>query len=344
MVFRERFSASILPHGRMDEAGSCTEAGTRTPLLPKHKARQVRRALACLDSRCVHPQTQSPLFSRLPPELRLMIWELALAQYPDYSSPKRPYSFVPERSYRLRVETALLLTCHRVWVEARRIPLRKAVFIVSNIRVRPGVPFYHFYGDRPRISRLTAANVDDLNHVLCIGLTQLYDLEDYLVVLPNFRPKFLTLRFLRSSWSISDPPGCHETQLRRFAKNYPFQPLNDPRNVIVCSSVIKVVIEVEIVGSDQAYVVEVVETLMALNFVRLGCAGVLRPQLPSNNPNEVVRALSRSGPSPCIEDGTSLYTRWPLSGNPPPPPLTLIAITFSIDGRGNEDMTDVLEI
>ena len=72
----------------------------------------------------VDPQTQSPLFSVIPGEIRNAIFELALSEYED---PERKYDvatyyYRPGYTARKRIATQLLLTCRRVWLETRHLP------------------------------------------------------------------------------------------------------------------------------------------------------------------------------------------------------------------------------
>ncbi|KAG2024166.1 hypothetical protein CC2G_001746 [Coprinopsis cinerea AmutBmut pab1-1] len=68
-------------------------------------------------------QDKSPLYSAIPPEIRLEIFELAVTSYPD---PSRPYPF-SSRYYRAgftaprRTDLALLRTCQKVYSEAREL-------------------------------------------------------------------------------------------------------------------------------------------------------------------------------------------------------------------------------
>lgn len=67
------------------------------------------------------PQERSPLFSRLPAEIRLQIFELALTSSDDISQPYRADAkyYRPAYHYDQKLDCALLRSCKRVYQEAR---------------------------------------------------------------------------------------------------------------------------------------------------------------------------------------------------------------------------------
>ncbi len=82
----------------------------------------------------MHPRVQSeaylqealPLFSVLPPEICNLIFRLALYAYPDKARgyyPGSAYYFRPEYEHYQRIDTALLLTCHRIYDETHLLPV-----------------------------------------------------------------------------------------------------------------------------------------------------------------------------------------------------------------------------
>ncbi|KAK5107887.1 hypothetical protein LTR62_000597 [Meristemomyces frigidus] len=73
-------------------------------------------------------QPASPLFSTLPPEIRDIIWGFATAPYEDETKKfaETAYYYRPGRTASLKTETALLLTCRRVWLEANAMPMLQA--------------------------------------------------------------------------------------------------------------------------------------------------------------------------------------------------------------------------
>jgi hypothetical protein len=68
-----------------------------------------------------HPQSQSPLFTTLPGELRNEIFRLALQQHVDTSRlyERETYWTRPGVEGPLAIDTALLRTCKRVWGETK---------------------------------------------------------------------------------------------------------------------------------------------------------------------------------------------------------------------------------
>lgn len=83
-----------------------------------------------------NPQTQSPLFSVFPAEIRNTIFELAVSEYEDKNQPYRRESYYwrPGFHGKRRVDLALLRTCKLVWLETRPLPLKHLA----------ESPFYHF--------------------------------------------------------------------------------------------------------------------------------------------------------------------------------------------------------
>ena len=71
-------------------------------------------------------QVASPLFSRLPPEIRDEIYVFALHSYDDRSRRYKPTAPYYRPGYRCaqKIDTDLLLTCRRVYQEARILPAR----------------------------------------------------------------------------------------------------------------------------------------------------------------------------------------------------------------------------
>ncbi|ESK95140.1 hypothetical protein Moror_13872 [Moniliophthora roreri MCA 2997] len=75
----------------------------------------------------VCPQHQSPLYSAVPPEIRNMIFALALLYTYDKSRPfsTDTYYYRPDFLYRDRIDTSLLLTCRQVYLETWSLPLSR---------------------------------------------------------------------------------------------------------------------------------------------------------------------------------------------------------------------------
>ena len=73
----------------------------------------------------MNPQNQSPLFARLPSEIRLSIWVYALSAQDNPQKPYPPNRFFYRPGYHFHplIDTDLLLTCKRVYHEARLFPV-----------------------------------------------------------------------------------------------------------------------------------------------------------------------------------------------------------------------------
>ncbi|KAF5311165.1 hypothetical protein D9619_007824 [Psilocybe cf. subviscida] len=114
----------------------------------------------------VNPQTDSPLFSKIPPELRNDIFQLMLTSYDDELAPLETDEYFSRHRYRFRrrTDTALLSTCRRIYLEAHDLPvsLNEHVFWM-NYHGPPGVkyhnkPIAHFW-------RLTAEQREAIENV-----------------------------------------------------------------------------------------------------------------------------------------------------------------------------------
>ncbi|KAH0548110.1 hypothetical protein GP486_008160 [Trichoglossum hirsutum] len=92
-------------------------------------------SLALTIRKSYDPQRSCPLF-RLPPEIRARIYEFAFSEYDDLENPydRQTHYYRPGYHYRHRIDTALLMTCRLIYLEARLIPLyiNEHVFFLSN--------------------------------------------------------------------------------------------------------------------------------------------------------------------------------------------------------------------
>ncbi|KAK7532538.1 hypothetical protein BKA81DRAFT_409914 [Phyllosticta paracitricarpa] len=171
--------------------------------------RNTRRALISLDLSHAHHQQQSPLWSKLPAEIRNQIFELAVSQHLDSSRPYPDDSFYrrPGYTHAFRVCTALLQTCRLAWAETRSIPMRSATIPIwessargPSARLRPhGITSRSF---SPRSSALTAANVRDLQHVHFFPQLYYFESHDFarLFASPRFQPRRITITIRHTDW------------------------------------------------------------------------------------------------------------------------------------------------
>lgn len=72
----------------------------------------------------INPQSDSPLFNRIPPEVRNSIFKYALTAYEDPTRryERNAYYYRPGYTCAHKIDTNLLLTCRRVYAETARLP------------------------------------------------------------------------------------------------------------------------------------------------------------------------------------------------------------------------------
>lgn len=92
------------------------------------QARSVRYALSQIEPSNCHPQRQCSLFYRIPAELRTLIFEFALAEHDDTSTPLHSFGedIRPGNIWEPRIYTDLCRTCKLIYYETSSIPLRGA--------------------------------------------------------------------------------------------------------------------------------------------------------------------------------------------------------------------------
>lgn len=155
------------------------------------------------------PQTQSPLFSKIPGEIRNLIYLFALCEYEDpndaYSADtcyKRPGYFA-----RRRIDTSLLRTCQKVHEEAWFVPwtsLEHILFFTSASR-RP-----ERYTTQEQLAK-TLAKIHSMHGEEATVIThvrlfpQLYLLENgknlaELLAIPHFNPTYFTITLRHTDW------------------------------------------------------------------------------------------------------------------------------------------------
>ena len=135
-------------------------------------------AVAIITSRpYINPQIASPLFSKLPAEIRNHIFHYALLLYPD---PEHPYSkhsfwYRPGYTHTRAITTNLLLTCRRVYLETDLLPVvhnEHVVWGVEKSRVPPGSTNYLLHDRHMKLSQRNAVRQVHL-------FTQQFWLEDW---------------------------------------------------------------------------------------------------------------------------------------------------------------------
>lgn len=70
-----------------------------------------------------NPQLQSPLFNKIPPEIRNHIFAYVLAEQDSAEAiPESSYIYRPEYTCYRYIDTALLRTCRKIWLETYALP------------------------------------------------------------------------------------------------------------------------------------------------------------------------------------------------------------------------------
>ncbi|KAJ7731133.1 hypothetical protein DFH07DRAFT_847687 [Mycena maculata] len=87
----------------------------------------------------IHPQPQSPFFATLYPELRNLIFSLALAEYDDPTRPyvKHEFYYRPGFEFAGKIDTNLLLTCRLVYLETHLVPVAQNEHVFWMHRAPP---------------------------------------------------------------------------------------------------------------------------------------------------------------------------------------------------------------
>ncbi|KAI1821086.1 hypothetical protein F4861DRAFT_486355 [Xylaria intraflava] len=120
------------------EVSRGTRAETHVPAARKRTIQKLPVAVKILDHPgSVDQQLASPLFAKLPAEIRELIWDYALTQYEDFDRLyplNMPYTR-PGQAAPSRIDLDLLLTCRAIYLETFLVP-----FQVNPITVFDGHP------------------------------------------------------------------------------------------------------------------------------------------------------------------------------------------------------------
>ena len=108
-----------------------------------------------------HDQEQSPLFSVLPKEIRVLIWQFATAPYEDeqHAYETKEYYYRPGHTARLKTDYNLLLTCRSIWLEANRLPMLQSENCYWRYRAAPDAR------DKQWMANLTSLNRQSFGHL-----------------------------------------------------------------------------------------------------------------------------------------------------------------------------------
>ncbi|KAH9904192.1 hypothetical protein F4778DRAFT_85715 [Xylariomycetidae sp. FL2044] len=120
-LLRRRESPTAVPSTPTDTGHLLIPSASRSKALKLPLATEILAT-----PHCISPQPQSPVFGRLPAELREMVWRLALTCYEDMSRTHDvPWHYaMAGRRGPPRVDVGLLLTCRAVYVEAYLVPFQ----------------------------------------------------------------------------------------------------------------------------------------------------------------------------------------------------------------------------
>jgi hypothetical protein len=101
---------------------------------------EVMRKLDNLEPSECRAQEQSPLFGVIPAEIRDQIFSYCLAeQSGNEKITKEEYYYRPDYRHYQYIDTALLLTCRRIYLETRMIPVQNVTYrdYLGSRRRRP---------------------------------------------------------------------------------------------------------------------------------------------------------------------------------------------------------------
>ncbi|KAI8630609.1 hypothetical protein F5Y19DRAFT_463965 [Xylariaceae sp. FL1651] len=124
-----------LRHSKQDNAPSTKNDGVGRARAARRKVEKLPLAVHILDDpSSINQQSGCNLFTKLPAELRGLIWEYALTGYEDLNALyplDKPYAR-PGQAAPLRVAVELLLTCRAVYLEAFLVPFQVNPMIVFD--------------------------------------------------------------------------------------------------------------------------------------------------------------------------------------------------------------------
>ncbi len=148
------------------------------------------------------PQLLCPFFSRTPPEIRNRIFKLVLTEYDDQARPYARDSFHYRPGYRFerRIDTDLLRTCRRVYLETHLLPSSLNTehvfwcYRTSSGKVHPTDPCHYF-------SKMTAQQLDAVDCVHVFAHNEWMEKQWRNVCgVPEFHPRKVRITFRHSDW------------------------------------------------------------------------------------------------------------------------------------------------
>jgi hypothetical protein len=181
---------------------SCAEV-EKTPSKRRANTRRIRHELTQISPANANSQRQSPLFSKIPPEIRNQIFTLAVSQHDDKE--RLNFSgYCPDYVYEntcwqycRKTCTELLRTCRLVYYETNAIPMSSSVHFLPKGFSDFGWGSYGRHRPKVWISHFTSKNVVELDHVHCFGSPRRFHPW---VRLPQFQPKQITHSVSDQEW------------------------------------------------------------------------------------------------------------------------------------------------
>jgi hypothetical protein len=160
----------------------------------QNRRREIRAYLANINESNSNPQRNCPLFNKLPAEVRLKIFDLALSEHEDTSLPmgKGSYFYRPRYFFGTRIFTDLLRTCRRIYAEASHIPMTSATHTLSAHGPFPG----RF----PNFTSWTAKNFSELGNLQLFGRPETW--TEKLQSLPPLDPKVMKITTRFEDWNV----------------------------------------------------------------------------------------------------------------------------------------------
>jgi hypothetical protein len=164
--------------------------------------RAIRRTLASINPTNSHSQHQSLLFSKLPAELRLLIFQHVLSQTHNPDRPIDTHShsplYRPSHTHQTTISTPLLQTCRLIYHEAHSIPLRSATLHFRHL----GSKGLIYHGDH-WLRHMTKQRGLDFYH-LHHKITNLTKREFEEFFLPHLKWKRVTWLICNHLWHHDD--------------------------------------------------------------------------------------------------------------------------------------------
>jgi len=160
-------------------------------------ARALRRALTQITPGNSHPQTQSPLLTVLPSEIRNSIFEYAVCQTIDCSKPvsNTSHTHRPGHEYDPHIDTALLRTCRLIYYETRTLPLQS---VTHHLYEEPSESFNPLDWDH-YLFHLSSQSGQSLHHLHVTKWSSPFIFDIFLM--PHLHWRKLTWTLCASEWA-----------------------------------------------------------------------------------------------------------------------------------------------